>query len=76
MEESILTKSGHPFFKKVRIVYQSSYIDTPQQNGVIERKHHHLLKVTQALLFQKNVPKAFPREAILNATCSINQLHL
>ncbi|KAJ9542957.1 hypothetical protein OSB04_029463 [Centaurea solstitialis] len=39
------------------ILRQSSYVDTPAQNGVTERKNRHLLEVAQALLFHMTVPK-------------------
>lgn len=37
------------FYKELDIENQTSCIDTPQQNGVVERKHRHLLE-TGALL--------------------------
>jgi len=33
-------------------VHEFTCVDTPQQNGVAERKNRHLLEVTQTLLFQ------------------------
>jgi len=33
------------------IIYQSSCVDTPPQNGVAEHKNRHLLEVARALLF-------------------------
>lgn len=47
------------YFQKEGIVHESSCVDTPQQNGVAERKNGHLLAIVRALLFQKNVPKTF-----------------
>ena len=41
------------------IVHQSSCVDTPQQNGVAERKNRHLLEVARSLLFTSHVPKNF-----------------
>ena len=38
------------------ILHQSTCIDTPQQNGIAERKNKHLLKVARSLLFQSGVP--------------------
>ncbi|KAL6326273.1 hypothetical protein AAG906_004770 [Vitis piasezkii] len=39
------------------IVHQSSCIDTPRQNGVVERKNRHLMEVAQSLMIASNVPK-------------------
>lgn len=48
-----------PYFQKQGIIHNSSCVDTPQQNGVAERKSGHLLSVTWALLFQGHVPKNY-----------------
>lgn len=37
----------------------SHLVNTPQQNGVAERKNGHLLNTTRALLFHGNVPKSY-----------------
>ena len=37
------------------IIHTSSCVDTPQQNGVAERKNRHLLEVARALLFTSNM---------------------
>lgn len=42
-----------------KILYQSSCVDTPTQNGITERKTKHLLETARALLFQTQVPKQF-----------------
>lgn len=34
-----------PFFTSLGITRQSSCVDTPQQNGVAERKHRHLFEL-------------------------------
>ena len=41
------------------IIHQSSCIDTPQQNGVAERKNRHLLDVVRSIMLTMNVPKNF-----------------
>ena len=41
---------------------------------VVEWEIKHLLKVTQALLFQTHVPKSYQGEVVLMSTCLINQI--
>ena len=41
------------------IHHQRSCTQTSQQNGVVERKHKHLLETTRAFLFQSNLPISF-----------------
>ena len=50
------------------IIYQSSCVNTPQQNGVAKRKNRHLLEVSHSIMFTSNVPKHFWGEAVLTAT--------
>lgn len=61
-------------FSHKGIIHQSSCTDTPQQNGVAERKNKHLLEVARALLFTTNVPKNLWGEAVLMATHLINRM--
>jgi hypothetical protein len=63
-----------PFFQKEGIIHESSCVNTPQQNGIAERKNGHLLDVTRALLFHKSVPKQYWGEAVLTAAHLINRL--
>ena len=69
-----LNKILGKFFLEKGIVHQSSCKDTPQQNGVTERKNKYLLEVARALLFSKNIPKSLWGEAILTATYLINRM--
>ena len=57
-----------PYLANHGIVHISSCVDTPQQNGVAERKNRHLLEVARANMFTNNVPKHFWGEAVLTAT--------
>lgn len=47
---------------------------TPQQNGIVKRKHKHLLETGQALLFQAKLPLKYLGESILTATYIVNRL--
>lgn len=50
-----------------RMIHQSSCINTPQQNGKVERKH-------RALRFQSSLPIHFWGERLLTASYIINRL--
>lgn len=54
-------------FRELGIVYQTSCVGTPQQNGRVERKHFHILKVARALLCQADMLIDFWDETILTA---------
>ncbi|KAG9458911.1 hypothetical protein H6P81_003419 [Aristolochia fimbriata] len=54
--------------------HQLSCPYTPQQNGVVERKHRHILDTTRALLLSSSVPRVFWGEVILTSVYIINRL--
>nr|XP_043639499.1 uncharacterized protein LOC122610587 [Erigeron canadensis] len=62
------------FFKLNGIIHQTSCAYTPQQNGIAERKHRHLLNVSRSLMFQGGIPLNMWPECILTATFLINRL--
>jgi hypothetical protein len=62
------------FFALKGIIHQKSCVETPQQNGRVERKHQHILNVGRALLFQSKLPKQFWSYALLHATFLINRV--
>lgn len=55
------------------ILHQSSCVNTPAQNGVAERKNHHLLETARALLFERKVPKDWA-DAVSTACFLINRI--
>ena len=56
------------------ILHQSSCAYTPQQNGVVERKNHHLVKTARTLLLHHTLPQPFWGDAILTAYHLINRM--
>ena len=44
------------FLLEKGILHQSTCRDTPQQNGITERKNKHLLEIGRALMLHMNVP--------------------
>uniref|UniRef100_A0A2N9GHZ2 Integrase catalytic domain-containing protein n=1 Tax=Fagus sylvatica TaxID=28930 RepID=A0A2N9GHZ2_FAGSY len=56
------------------IIHQLSCPHTPQQNGVAERKHRHLVQCALALLSQSKLPMSYWSYAISTAAHLINRL--
>ena len=68
-------KSGlEAYFLEHGMIHQSSCTNTPQKNGVAERKNRHLLDTARSLLFSAQAPKPFWGEAVLTAAYLINRL--
>ncbi|CAN0899653.1 Retrovirus-related Pol polyprotein from transposon RE1 [Linum grandiflorum] len=56
--------SLHAFYKSHGILSQQSCPGVPQQNGLVERKHRHVLKLARAILLHSGVPSQFWVEAV------------
>jgi len=54
------------FFSSKGIIHQTICVETPEQNGIAERKHQHILNVSRALIFQANLPPLFWNFAVLH----------
>ena len=60
------------FYFEHNILRESHCVDTPQQNGRVERKHQHILNVARAFRFQVNLPNQFWGECALTTAHLIN----
>lgn len=59
------------FLSSQGIIHQTNCVYTPQQNGIVEKKHKHLLETSKALLYQSHLPVSFGE--IVYATYLINR---
>lgn len=62
------------FFSFKGIVHQCSCVETPQQNGRVERKLQDILNIARALLFQSCLLKSFWSYVVLHATYLMNRV--
>lgn len=62
------------YFTDHGLRHETSCSQTPQQNGVAERKNRHLLETARALLIGANMPQLFWDSAVTTAVHLINRL--
>lgn len=64
------------FYRLKGMGHQSSYAGTPQQNGIVEKRHRNLLETSRALLFQSNLPLRFWGDCMQTTTHLVNRMLL
>lgn len=69
-----LNRNVAHLFSQNGISNQKSCVYTPQRNGIVERRHRHLLATARALMFQSGLPIRFWPYSLLTATWIINIL--
>ena len=62
------------FYLHMESTIKSLFPYTPQQNGLVERKHRHLIETVITLLSQASLPSTFWSFAIQSALTLINLL--
>ena len=56
------------------LIHQTTCPDTPQQNGVAERKNRTLLEITRAFMIESRVPAPYWAEALATDNYLTNRL--
>ncbi|KAK9691437.1 hypothetical protein RND81_09G196600 [Saponaria officinalis] len=62
------------YFEDHGIIHQTSIVDRPQQNGVVERKHKHILEISRVLRFHSGLPLSYWGDCVMTAAYLINRL--
>nr|GFB29660.1 hypothetical protein [Tanacetum cinerariifolium] len=68
-----LNQTLHAYFAAEGIKYQTSVAQTPEQNGVVERRNHTLVEAARTMLSAVKVPLFFWAEAIAIACFTQNR---
>lgn len=62
------------YFSTHGLLHETSCPDTPQQNGVAERKNRHILETARAFLIGAHAPRRFWADAIVTAVYLLNRM--
>jgi len=68
-----LNRTLKAFCDEHGVVQQTTCPDTPQQNGVAERKNRILLEITRALMIESHVPEYYWPNAVTTAAYLLNR---
>jgi len=61
-------------YDSLGILHQTSCVETPQQNFVVERKHQHILNVAHILMIQSKILVVFWSYAIIHAIYLLSRI--
>ena len=64
----------HDYFNLHGILHETSCPQTPQQNGIAERKNRHILETARALLINAHAPSRYWTDAVTTAVHLLNRL--
>lgn len=62
------------YFTQHGLIHETSCAQTPQQNGVAERKNRHILETARALLLGASMPQSFWTDAVSTAVHLLNRM--
>lgn len=62
--------------EKCRIIRQVLCPYTPKQNGVVERKHHHIVEIALTMMYHASLPMHLWVKAFLTTIYLINRMSL
>ncbi|RVX05485.1 Retrovirus-related Pol polyprotein from transposon RE1 [Vitis vinifera] len=62
------------YFNNHGILHETSCSQTPQQNGIAERKNRHILETAHALLINAHVPNRYWSDAVTTAVYLLNRM--
>lgn len=69
-----LSKQFRIFLSKFGIYHRLTCLHTPQQKGIVERKHHHIQELGLGLLAQSHLKQKFWVDAFQMVVYLINKL--
>ncbi|KAL8130930.1 hypothetical protein AgCh_007017 [Apium graveolens] len=69
-----ISKEFNHFLAEEGIIHQTSCPHQPQQNGVAERKHRHLMETARAIRIHAGLSKVFWAESVATSGYLINRL--
>lgn len=62
------------YFSTCGLLFRKPCPSTPQQNGVVKRKHHHIREIVRTIHVQCCLPPKFWVDAVYYAVYTINRL--